>query len=184
MDFAIRPLLLVCVAGTLTSCGPEPTNVVLSNERAGTEAHTEIRTPALDLDFGTPPLGSTVSAIPSAMRRSANCYEAAYIDCEYRDESDVQYLVYGHTLTRKRIVIDGRARPGLPFGLRGDETVDQALQALNARFGSVFTRYEVEGRTGLASPTLRNQSGYEYSAQIVVGPDGKLEEISVGGIAE
>ncbi len=118
------------------------------------------------------------------MRRNPNCYEADYIDCEYRDDGDVQYLVYGHTLTRKRIAIDGRRQPGLPFGLRGDETADEALQTLNARFGPMFTRYEVGDQIGLTSQTVRNELGYEYSVEISVGPDGKLQEISVGGIPE
>ena len=118
------------------------------------------------------------------MRRSENCYEGTYIDCEYRDENDVLYLVYGHMLTRKRIMIDGRARPGLPFGLRGDETAEQALQALNARFGPLFSPYNLDGRSGLASQRLRNHLGYDYWVEIAVGADGTLEEISVGGIAE
>jgi hypothetical protein len=138
----------------------------------------------MDLDFAMPPIGSTVAAIPDGAQRGANCYDADYIDCEYRADTGVYYLVYGHTLTRKRMVIGGRATPGLPFGLRGDESADEALEALNARYGPVFTRYDVEGRVGLTTQTLSNEQGFNYTVAIAVRGDGGLEEISVGGIAE
>jgi hypothetical protein len=129
-------------------------------------------------------MGSSIQSIPQGARRSTNCYEGDHIDCEFQLDGGVHYLVFGRTLTRKRILLDGSRRANLPFGLQGDETEDAALAALNAYPGPAFTRTVVEGRITLTTERLQNASGYDYWAFVGIGEDGRLEEVGVAGVAE
>lgn len=172
---------LILLTAFLISCGPQPnlTTTASSGEPARV-AHDQ----DLDQEVGSIPLGSSVQSVPQGAQRNANCYEGDYIDCEFQLDDGVHYLVFGRTLTRKRILLDGGRREYLPFGLQGDETEDAALAALNARPGPDFTRTVVEGRVSLTTERLQNASGYDYWAFVGIGEDGRLEEIGVAGVAE
>lgn len=174
---------LLFLAALLISCGPQPN--LATPASSGAQSAQEVHDQDLDQEVGSIPLGSSIQSIPPGARRSASCYEGdRNIDCEFQRNDGVHYLVFGRTLTRKRILLDGSRRENLPFGLQGDETEDAALAALNARPGPDFTRSVVDGRVTLTTERLQNASGYDYWAFVGIGADGRLEEMGVAGVTE
>jgi hypothetical protein len=144
---------------------------------AGCAAASPIETD--NLDFGAPAIWSSIDAIPQDAERSGSCLErVADIDCEFRDDRGVYYLVFGHTLTRKRVV-NGATNAWLPYGLHGDETPNDALTMLRTRFDAPFQIDRTQDAVFVGTYARANGLGFDVTLEF--GLDNRLRQIVVGG---
>ena len=91
-----------------------------------------------ELDFGALALAIPVSDLPPGARLQQSCRDTD-LPCAF----ELDGVAYGthwddNIVTVKTIRVGGDRPPWLPFGLEGEETMDEALAHLNARFNGVF----------------------------------------------
>ena len=110
-----------------------------SQGQSDTPARRAARAAAARLDFGHIPLGTPIHSLPRGATWQQGCGARAIAGCGF----NLDGVSYGtdwedNIVVIKTITVGDQRPTGLPFGLRGDETIDTALALLNAQFGGAF----------------------------------------------
>jgi hypothetical protein len=116
-----------------------------------------------ELDFGTPKVGSSREALPSHLRKSKNCVEAKWgADCEYHSTDNIDYVVYGKTITKKELHLPTKL--ALPFGIKADDGPTIVRAKLAKATGKHFYYSKNDGDLCLsASESLREYDKTLYT---------------------
>lgn len=142
-----RAFTALILAMCLSACGPTSSETSSPPTTAiNTAEEQPLAALPSELDFGALALGTPVAALPPGARLQRTC-----IDTDLPCAFELDGVSYGtqwddNIVTVKTIRVGGeRPRwlpderaPWLPFGLAGDETMNEALAHLNARFNGVF----------------------------------------------
>lgn len=131
------------------------------------------------LDFGRPPLGSTVDALPATVEPATeNCViEDGYIDCEYYADGIV-YTVFGDMITRKEIRLDdNNGSDDLPFSIEEEDGPGEIRRKM-ATQGVALE--EATGSLGAGLYAIgSSELGYPFELSFVFDDRGALSSIGV-----
>jgi hypothetical protein len=135
--------------------------------------------------FGTIRIGDSVDKLPPNTKKSKNCEEKPeqkYFDCEYTDQKGISYLVYGDTITRKKIYDLSRYSGALIANLKALDSVHSAILKLK-KLPSDFPTWWIS--SGDASEIyigtdlcMKGTNGSEWAYQLEFDKRGRLTSIS------
>jgi hypothetical protein len=94
---------------------------------------------AQQLDFGDIPLGTPIDSLPRGAKWRDGCDAKAIGDCSFNLNGVSHGTHWDDNIVVMKTIEVGKAKSAwLPYGLRGDETIELALARLNLRFSGAF----------------------------------------------
>ncbi len=167
--------VLVALALLAGACSPAPEDDATSGQPQALPPVTIIQrecvaeacrgiAPVRDIEFGAARIGTQFEAYPRGWRRHAMSCDSAMLassdeDCLYTHEGVIYSFDRARRLVAKQIYLiwPPHGLPAwdmsraLPYGLRGDETPQQAMAAIEANTGVTMELHDVFGHAELVS---------------------------------
>jgi hypothetical protein len=140
--------------------------------------------PAKDVEFGSHRQGTVFDVLPLDFRPTSNdCPYEPDESCEHRGEDGIVYYLVNTPVFNKRVVIAGPPQRGLPYGLSGAETPEQALAHMRTRYDYPFEPITPEDGVHLVTVagSLKNERNFVFWLYLTFSPEGRFLEIALQG---
>jgi len=205
-------VLAICAAFLAAACAPEPAPPVSNGEEAPLECvafacqQAATRETTITDAFGALLIGLQISALPEGAaplgeygcpgQRPHRPGAVSGVDdeetCAFVLDDVVYFLDFANRVHSKTIyVTPGRfayhvwpsGRP-LPFGLRGDETLEQAKANVEAQIGGVMEVVPVTSGAWLRVASSTNHTAEPVHTVLAFSDEGRLEAIWIAASTE